>query len=68
MTTTIQLQEETQDILKQLRKSLHAETYDDVINKLISRPVNLNESLFGFLGKKTRKEILKGLRDDKDRI
>ncbi len=68
MTTTIQIQDETQSILKQLRKSLHAETYDDVINKLISRPVKPTESLYGFLGKSTRKKLLYGLRDKNDRF
>ncbi|MBS3158347.1 hypothetical protein J4206_03595 [Candidatus Woesearchaeota archaeon] len=31
------------------------------------RAADMDESFFGFLGKKPRVEILKGLRDDEDR-
>jgi predicted CopG family antitoxin len=68
MTTTIQIDDETQEMLKKLRKTLHAETYNEVINKLIMRPLKQEQSMYGFLGKSDRKKVLKGLRDEKDRI
>jgi len=67
MPTTIQLDKETVKILKGYKEQLHMNTYDDLIKKMLSK--NTKKSMFGYLGKKKNiKEILRGLRDESDRI
>ncbi|MDO8642415.1 MAG: hypothetical protein Q7R76_02370 [Candidatus Woesearchaeota archaeon] len=68
MATTIQVMDETRDQLQQLRKTMHAESYDEVIKKLMNTAAVPKKSLYGFLGKKNMKEILEGLRDETDRF
>ena len=67
MTTTIQINRETQDILKRLRETFHAGSYDEVIQMMAQRGVLKSESMYGILGKKSIKSVLKGLRDKNDR-
>jgi hypothetical protein len=65
MAKTIQLKRETVNMLKGYKEQLHLNTYNEVIRKvLIKKP----KTMFGFLGKKNMKEILRGLRDESDRI
>ncbi len=67
MTTTIQVQDTTLELLKKLKNETKSNSYDEAIKKItISRAKN--ESLYGFLGKKSRKWILKDLRDKNDRF
>lgn len=67
MPTTIQLDEETVKMLKGCKEQLNIATYDDLIRDILAK--RTNKSMFGFLGKKKiRKEILRGLRDENDRI
>ncbi|HLD12076.1 MAG TPA: antitoxin VapB family protein [Candidatus Nanoarchaeia archaeon] len=49
MVTTIQLQEQTMEKLKQLKKIINAETYDDVIQQLLLK-AKKRPSLAGYLG------------------
>ena len=65
MTTTIQIKDETHDLLKKLRSSLDAHSYDEVITKLASTHTR---SLYGFCGKKSLKVALADLRDKHDRF
>ncbi|MBS3101239.1 hypothetical protein J4204_03830 [Candidatus Woesearchaeota archaeon] len=66
MPTTIQINSETLDLLKKFKDSLNAESYDDVINKVLRGGVK--KSMYGALGKeKSMKNILRGLRDESDR-
>ncbi|MBS3105535.1 hypothetical protein J4234_04715 [Candidatus Woesearchaeota archaeon] len=66
MPTTIQINSETLDLLKKFKGSLNAESYDDVINKILKGGVK--KSMYGALGKeKSMKNILRGLRDESDR-
>jgi len=65
MTTTIQIKDETHDLLKKLRSSLEAHSYDEVI---ISLAAMRTRSLYGFCGKRSLKEVLAGLRDKHDRF
>lgn len=67
MKTTIQIREHTLARLKNVRNKENAHSYDEIINQLITKQTQ-KESLFGILGKKKRKDILKGLRDKDDRF
>ena len=67
MPTTIQIGERTLKILKKVKEETNSSSYDEAINKIVlSR--SKKESLAGYLGKKPLSYILKGLRDEKDRI
>lgn len=67
MTTTIQISNETADILKSLRKQTNSRSYDEVIQTILKDHQSCH-SLFGFAGKKlTKKEILNGIRDKDDK-
>ena len=66
MPTTIQIGERTLKILKKVKEETHASSYDEAINKIIV--TTKKASLAGYLGKKSIKEIMKDLRDEKDRF
>ena len=66
MPTTIQIGERTLKILKKVKEDTNSSSYDEAINKIVAS--RANETLAGFLGKKSIKEIMKGLRDEKDRF
>jgi len=66
MPTTIQVDNETLELLKRFKNSLNADSYNDVINSIIKGGVK--KSMYGALGKeKSMKNILRGLRDERDR-
>jgi len=67
MVTTIQVQDNTLLLLKKLKEETKANSYDEAI-KNIAIARGKEESLYGFLGKKDRKWILKDLRDKHDRF
>ena len=67
MKTTIQINQNTLELLKKVKDNTSSNSYDEVINKIIIRNLN-KESLFGYLGKRNRKFILKELRDKSDRF
>lgn len=68
MVTTIQVDKQTLRILKKFKEDLNAASYDEVINKMAEMTIS-KKSLFGVLGRsKSMKQILKGLRDEHDRI
>ena len=67
MKTTIQINENTLELLRKIRDTTNSNSYDETINKIILKSLN-KESLFGYLGKKSIKEILKGLRNKDDRF
>ncbi len=67
MATTIQLDEETVKMLKGYKEQLNIATYDDLIKKILAEKTS--KSMFGFLGKnKSINHILRGIRDESDRI
>jgi predicted CopG family antitoxin len=68
MATTIQVEEETLDILKRLREGFNVASYNEVIMKMVEKTKRGKGSLYGVLGRKPIKEVVKGLRDEKDRI
>ena len=66
MVTTIQINERTLEILKKIKEKTHSYSYDEAINKVVTK---LNRvSLAGFLGKRPMKEVLKDLRDKNERF
>ncbi|MBS3114060.1 hypothetical protein J4448_03085 [Candidatus Woesearchaeota archaeon] len=66
MPTTIQIENETLELLKRFKSSLNAESYNDVINAILKG--GIKKSMYGALGKeKSMKNILRGLRDEGDR-
>lgn len=67
MTTTIQVREETLELLKRYKEQTKAKTYDDVIIGFMSRG-DYAKQFRGFLGKMNRDELLKDLRDKRDRF
>lgn len=67
MTTTIQVQEDTIVLLKQLRAQFKVETYDALLKRLIEKSGKPKKSLWGAGGTTSMKEILKNLRDKSDR-
>lgn len=66
MITTIQVHGTTLRVLKKYREQMNARSYDEVIQKLaVKKP---RESFWGAGGKLSMKEILEGLRDEKNRL
>jgi len=47
LATTIQVKENTLQLLKEIKRDLHVETYDKVINKLIELKSEIPRSKFG---------------------
>jgi len=64
-TTTIQIQEDTLEFLKMIKEQSQAKTYDEVIHNFMVLG-DYAKQFRGFLGKKDRKMLLKGLRDEGD--
>ena len=67
MTTTIQVNNDTVLFLKALREQYGAQSYDSLIKILIGKATRPMKSMYGALGKMTKEEILKDLRDKSDR-
>jgi len=66
MPTTIQVDNETLELLRRFKNSLNADSYDEVINAILKG--GMKKSMYGALGKeKSMKNILRGLRDEGDR-
>lgn len=66
MATTIQVDNDTLDLLKRFKSSLNAESYNDVINAILKG--GIKKSMYGALGKeKNMRGMLRGLRDESDR-
>lgn len=69
MVSTIQVQDSTLELLKREKKNLQAESYDEVIQKKLRE--NVQKSMAGVLARKkfySKAELLRGLRDETDRI
>mgnify|MGYP003395096717 CR=1 FL=1 len=67
MLTTIQVTDKTLQLLRKVKHETTAHSYDEAIQKLVIQK-SKQQSLAGFLGNKTRKQILSGLRDKDDRF
>ncbi len=69
MTSTIQIEDHTLVMLKNLKSAYKTKTYDEAINRLLRK--KLTKSMFGKLakGKKySMGDVLKGLRNESERI
>lgn len=71
MVTTIQVSEQTLLLLQQLKSEFQASSYDETITRVAVARAK-NKSLAGYLGKylttKEKKEFLKDVRDETDRL
>ena len=67
MSTTIQVNDETRDVMKVLRDQMNVSSYDALIKVLIEKAMKPKKSIWGLGGKKTMKELMNGLRDKSDR-
>ena len=67
MKTTIQIEQNTLELLKKVRENTKSNSYDEALNKIILKNIN-KESYFGYLGKKNKNDLLKELRDKNDRF
>jgi hypothetical protein len=68
MPTTIQVSKTTLEVLKKIKERYKLESYDRVIERLAEEAMRPKKSLFGVLGKKSRAAMMRGLRDEEDRI
>ncbi len=66
MVTTVQIQDDTLELLKKVKEETHSHSYDEAIKKLYVMRIK-EKSLGGFLGPRPSKELLKDLRDKHDR-
>lgn len=66
MTTTIQINEDTLELLKKYKEQTKAHTYDDVIKNFMKMGAYA-KTFKGYLGKKNMSFVMAGLRDKKDR-
>lgn len=69
MATTIQVKEPTLEFLKRIKKRTNSDSYDQAIIRWAKKTEI--QSMAGSLARKkrySRKEILKGLRDEHDRF
>ena len=67
MVTTVQISDETLELLKKIKEETKSSSYDEAIRKIVSSRVN--ESFAGYLGpKRSSKDLMKDLRDKSDRF
>jgi hypothetical protein len=67
MVTTIQVGEDTLEILKHLRSAYEAKSYDEALRRALDE-LTRRESLAGILKHIPREELQEGLRDEHDRF
>lgn len=67
MATTIQVESETLELLRRFKESRNAKSYDEAVRRMMAEALP-KKSMWGSLGKKSKKEILEGLRDKSDRL
>ncbi len=68
MTTRLQVSETTMEILKKLKKRYGLKSYDEAIKRLAGEAMHQRGFLLGTLEKRSKAEILQGLRDEEDRF
>ncbi|MBI2572674.1 hypothetical protein HYV86_02340 [Candidatus Woesearchaeota archaeon] len=67
MVTTIQINDDTLNLLRKIKQETNSSSYDEAIRKIAADRVK--ESFAGYLGpKRSSKQILKDLRDKSDRF
>ena len=66
MATTVQIQDETLNLLKKVKEETHSSSYDEAIKKIIA--LRVQESFAGYLAAYASKAPYKGVRDKRDRF
>ncbi len=66
--TTIQINDTTLQILKQMKENLNLPSYESVIQWMLKKTLRPKKSMYGVLGHSSMEEIMKGLRDEEDRM
>lgn len=67
MTTTIQVNDDTIGLLKSVKEQFNLPSYDALMKLFVRKMMKPEKSMWGYYGKMSMKEILKGLRDETDR-
>ncbi|RLF33896.1 MAG: hypothetical protein DRN21_03590 [Thermoplasmata archaeon] len=66
--TTIQIDKKTLKVLQKLKEAHGMKSYEEAIHLLLRKSMKPQKSMFGYLGKQSMKQILRGLRDEGERI
>ena len=67
MTTTVQVQDETLELLRKVKAETQSSSYDEAIRKIVVLQVQ-EKTLGGYLGARSPKRLLRGLRDERERF
>ncbi|HIH11324.1 TPA: hypothetical protein HA241_03985 [Candidatus Woesearchaeota archaeon] len=67
MTTTVQIQDDTLELLKKVKEETKSASYDEAIKKIVLMRV-AEKSLGGYLSGCSSKDNYKGVRDKRDRF
>jgi len=67
MVTTVQIQDETLELLKKVKEETKSASYDEAIKKIVVMRV-AEKSLGGYLAAYSSKDNYKGVRDKRDRF
>lgn len=68
MVTTVQIQDDTLELLKKAKEETHSNSYDEAIKKILF--LTVKESFAGYLSRPgySSKQLMKDLRDKHDRF
>lgn len=66
MVTTVQIQEDTLELLKKVKEETKSASYDEAIKKMVLMQVK--ESFAGYLADYSSKNVYKGVRDKRERF
>ncbi len=66
MATTVQIQDETLELLKKIKVETKSASYDEAIRKIVL--LRVQESFAGYLATGSAKDPYKGVRDKRDRF
>ncbi|MBI4981011.1 hypothetical protein HZC30_05655 [Candidatus Woesearchaeota archaeon] len=65
--TTVQIGDETLELLRKVKKDTHSTSYDEAIRQIVGWTIK-EKSLCGYLGSKPSRQLLKDLRDKHERF
>ena len=66
MVTTVQIQEDTLELLKKVKEETKSASYDEAIKKMVL--MRVKESFAGYLADYSSKNVYKGVRDKRERF
>jgi len=67
MVTTVQISDDTLELLKKMKAETKSSSYDEAIKKMVISCVR-EKSLAGYLGLKSSVQLMKNLREKHDRF